>query len=176
MNVLVQQAQLQPTRTDYVSAIRRLVTSDKPEDRALLYTRKDPNQLDAMIWQGESGYNPLMDPRYYFPGHVESMYGKAWEQWYNGGTVVAEEPPAEIKAFYDKYEEVKSAFGFDNQVKAMNELLQMSADYFFVLGISTPPDLYGIVKNNMHNVPDVMINSYAFPTPAPYNPFTFFFK
>jgi peptide/nickel transport system substrate-binding protein len=147
-----------------------------PEDRALLYTRKDANQLDAMIWQGESGYNPVMDPRYYFPGHVESMYGKAWEQWYNGGTVVAEEPPAEIKAFYAKYEEVKSAVGFDNQLKAMNELLQMSADYFFVLGISTPPNLYGIVANNMHNVPDVMINSWAFPTPGPYNTFTFFFK
>ena len=35
MNVLVQQAQLQATRTDYVSAIGRLVTSDQPEDRAL---------------------------------------------------------------------------------------------------------------------------------------------
>jgi len=35
MNVLVQEAQLQAARTDHVSTIRRLVTSDQPEDRAL---------------------------------------------------------------------------------------------------------------------------------------------
>lgn len=153
----------------------------KPEDRALLYTRKDANQLDAMIWQGESGYNPMMDPRYYFPSSSESAYAQAWAQWYNGGALVAdggvaEEPPDDIKAFYEKYEEVKTAVGFENQKKVMDELLQMSADYFFVLGISTPPNLYGVVKDNMHNVPDTMINSWAFPTPSPYNTFTFFFK
>ncbi|PKN91269.1 MAG: ABC transporter substrate-binding protein [Chloroflexi bacterium HGW-Chloroflexi-6] len=153
----------------------------KPEDRALFYTRKGLNQPDATIWQGESGYNPVLDPRYYFPYSGESNFAEAWQAWYNGQASVAdggiaEEPPAEIKAFYDKYEEVKSAVGFENQVTAMNELLQMSADTFFVIGISTPPNLYGIVANNMHNVPDEMINSFAFPTPAPYNTFTFFFK
>jgi peptide/nickel transport system substrate-binding protein len=55
----------------------------------------------------------------------------------------------------------------------MNELLQMSADDFFCIGISTMPAGYGIVKNNMQNVPASIINSWSYPSPAPVNTFTF---
>jgi peptide/nickel transport system substrate-binding protein len=58
----------------------------------------------------------------------------------------------------------------------MNDLIGLSADAFYMLGVMTPPDQFGIVKNNMHNVPARMILSWVYPTPAPYNPFTFFFK
>jgi peptide/nickel transport system substrate-binding protein len=151
----------------------------KPEDRALMYQRKDNNDLDAEIWQGEGGGNPIMDPRYYFPFSNESAFAEAWQSWYNGGQIgasIAEEPPAEIKALMNKYEQVKSVPGFDAQVKAMNELLQMSADQFLCMGVMTPPDQFGIVKNSMHNVPQRMLLSWSYPTPAPLNTFTFFFK
>ncbi len=151
----------------------------KPEDRALMYQRKDNNDLDALIWQGEGGGNPIMDPRYYFPFSTESGFAEAWQAWYNGGKIgasIAEEPPAEIKALMTKYEEVKSVPGFDAQVKAMNQLLQMSADQFLNMGVMTPPDQFGIAKNNMHNVPQRMLLSWSYPTPAPMNTFTFFYK
>ena len=148
----------------------------KPEDRALMYTRKDANDLDAMIWGGEGGVNPMMDPRSYFPNGTESAYAVAWALWYGGSTSeFAEEPPADVKALMDKFEQVKTTPGFENQVKVMNELLTLSADQFFSIGVLTPPDGYGIAKNNMKNVPDELINSWSYPTPAPINVFTFFF-
>jgi peptide/nickel transport system substrate-binding protein len=148
----------------------------KPEDRSLMYTRKDNNDLDAMIWGGEGGINPMMDPRSYFPNGTESVYGVAWALWYGGSTSeTAEEPPADVKKLMDMFDKVKTIPGFDSQVKAMNELLDFSAEQFFSIGILTPPDGYGIAKNNFKNVPERMINSWAFPTPAPYNTFTFFF-
>ena len=147
------------------------------EDRALYYTRKGNNDGEAFLWQGEGGINPILDPRFYFPYSGESNWAEAWQAWYNNPTSpIAEEPPADIKALFAKYDAVKSATTYEAQVKAMNELLAMSADQFYLLGVMTPPDQYGIVKNNMHNVPQRMINSWVFPTPAPYNPFTFFFK
>lgn len=147
------------------------------EDRTLYYSRKGNNDGEAFLWQGEGGINPILDPRFYFPYSGESNWAEAWQAWYNSPTSpIAEEPPADIKALFAKYDIVKSATTYDAQVKAMNELLAMSADQFYVLGVMTPPDQYGIVKNNMHNVPLRMINSYVFPTPAPYNTFTFFFK
>jgi peptide/nickel transport system substrate-binding protein len=75
-----------------------------------------------------------------------------------------------------KYLDVKAATTWEEQVEQMNELLQMSADFFPAIGISTPTPSYGIVKNNMHNVPDELINSWSYPTPAPINTFAFFFK
>jgi peptide/nickel transport system substrate-binding protein len=54
--------------------------------------------------------------------------------------------------------------------------MQMSADYFPAIGISTVAPGYGIVKNSMDNVPSKLLNSWQYPTPAPVNTFTFFFK
>lgn len=147
------------------------------EDRTLYYTRKGNNDGNAFLWQGEGGFNPILDPRSYFPFSGESNWAEAWQAWYNNpDSDIAEEPPAEIKALFEKFDTVKSSTTYEDQVKAMNELLALSAEQFYVLGIMTPPDQYGIVKNNMHNVPDHMILSFVFPTPGPYNTFAFFFK
>jgi peptide/nickel transport system substrate-binding protein len=149
----------------------------KSEDRALMYTRKDNNDLDAMIWGGEGGINPILDPRNYFPFSDESAFARAWSYWYvNPADKLAEEPPAEVKALMTKFNDVKSATTWEAQVALMNELLQMSADYFFCLGISTQPPSYGIAKNNVQNVPDSIINSWSYPSPAPMNLFTLFFQ
>jgi peptide/nickel transport system substrate-binding protein len=134
-----------------------------------------------MLWQGEGGINPVLDPRYYFPYSAESAFAEAWQAWYNGANSVdaggvAEEPPAATRAIMRKYDALKGIAGFDNQVKAMNEILKLSAEQFYCIGIMTPPDQYGIVKNNMHNVPKRMVNSWVFPTPAPLNTFAFFFN
>lgn len=147
------------------------------EDRTLYYSRKGNNDGEAFLWQGEGGINPILDPRFYFPYSGESNWAEAWQAWYNNpASPIAEEPPDNIKALFAKYDEVKSATTDAAQVKAMSELLALAADQFNVLGVMTPPDQYGIVKNNMHNVPARMILSWVFPTPAPYHTFTFFFK
>jgi peptide/nickel transport system substrate-binding protein len=160
----------------YWKAVGILVEA-KSEDRALMYERKNNNDLDAMIWGGEGGVNPMLDPRNFFPNGNESAYAVAWAEWYtNPASPIAEEPPAEIKAMMDKFAEVKTATTWENQVALMNELLQMTADFFPCMGISTQPPSYGIAKNNMHNVPEMIINSWSYPSPAPVNTFTFFFK
>jgi peptide/nickel transport system substrate-binding protein len=154
-----------------------ILAEAKSEDRSLMYERKNNNDLDAMIWGGEGGVNPILDPRNFFPNGNESAYAVAWAAWYgNPEDPLAEEPPAEVIAMMDKFAEVKTATTWDKQVALMNELLQMSADFFPCLGISTPTPSYGIAKNNLHNVPEEMINSWSYPTPAPVNTFTFFYK
>ncbi len=142
-----------------------------------MYEHKNNNDLDAMIWGGEGGMNPILDARNFFPTSNESGYAVAWAAWFNNPKdPLAEEPPAEVKAIMAKFGEVKTATTWDAQVAKMKELLQMSADYFPCIGISTPTPSYGIVKNNMYNVPAEMINSWSYPTPAPVNVFTFFYK
>ncbi len=154
-----------------------ILAEAKSEDRALMYERKNNYDHDAFIWGGEGGINPILDPRNFFPNGNESGYAVAWAAWYqNPDDPLAEEPPQEVKDMMLKYGEVKAATTWDAQVEKMNELLQMSADFFPAIGISTPTPSYGIVKNNMHNVPDLLINSWSYPTPAPINTFAFFFK
>jgi peptide/nickel transport system substrate-binding protein len=149
----------------------------KPEDRALMYQRKDTNDLDAMIWGGEGGLGPILDPRNFFPYSTESAFAVAWANWYQGveDSSISEEPPAEVKEIMALFDEVKATPTFEGQVEKMNELLQRSADYFFCIGVGTPPLSYGIVKHNVDNAPERLYNAWQYPTPAPVNTFTFYF-
>jgi peptide/nickel transport system substrate-binding protein len=150
----------------------------KPEDRALLYTRKNANDIDGMVFEGAGGLGPILDPRNFFPQNSsgESAYAVPWSYWYNGvRDNTAEEPPAEVKKIMAAFDKVIVTPTFDGQVKAMNEMLQLSADYFFCMGITQPPMSYGIAKNNMKNTPLKSVNSFTFPTPATLNTFAFYF-
>jgi len=131
-----------------------------------------------MTWGGEGGFGAVFDMRNFFPFGDESAYAVPWGYWYNGKRdATAEEPPADIKKMMDTYDnKVKTAPTVEGQNKAMAEIMQMSADYFPAIGISTPAPGYGIAKNGMDNVPAKMLNSWQYPTPAPVNTFTFFFK
>lgn len=148
----------------------------KPEDRSLMYERKNNNDLDAMIWGGEAGMGTILDPRNFVPISNEAAWGIAWASWYKPDVAEAEEPPAEIKKMLELYDQAKANPSVEGQNKLMAELLQMAADYFPCLGIGTMPMGYGIAKNTMGNVPKSLVNSWPYPTPAPANMFTLFFK
>jgi peptide/nickel transport system substrate-binding protein len=149
----------------------------KPEERNLLYTHKDGNDLDAMIWAGEGGANPIMDARCYLPWSLEAAWGVAWAWWYTGGSSEFKEAPTgDVKKVCDLYDTLKGTPTYEGQVEVMKQILQVAADAFFCIGVCTPPDLYGIRKNNFMNVTDNMLNSWVFPTAAPYNAFTYYFN
>lgn len=44
------------------------------------------------------------------------------------------------------------------------------------MGLVLPGPGYGIVKNKMHNVPELMPDGFLYPTPGPTNPEQSFFE
>ena len=155
----------------------------RTSDRSLWQVRvKENGEQDAVIhtFGGGTGQTVLLDPRYWFPYNLNSMYAQAWAHWYNlpgdgGVSMEAEEPPAEVKRQMELYNQLKVTGNPDEQKELMNEILEIAADQFYTIGVSTQGDGYGVVKNTMHNVPEVMFNSWPYPTPAPLNPSQFFF-
>jgi peptide/nickel transport system substrate-binding protein len=149
----------------------------KPEDRTLLYQHKDANDLDAMIWMGAGGANPIMDARSYLPWSTEAAWGVAWALWYNNAaSEFKEEPKGDVLKTCQLYDQLKGAPTYDAQVELMKQILQVAADNFWCIGVTTPPDWYGIRKNKFMNVTDNMLYEWVFPTAAPYNPFTYYFN
>ncbi|UXN75161.1 hypothetical protein N8D56_09850 [Devosia sp. A8/3-2] len=57
----------------------------------------------------------------------------------------------------------------------MKQILTIGQENFPVIGVSLPGDTYYIAKNNMRNIPQTMFAAYLFPTPAPYDPFQWYF-
>jgi peptide/nickel transport system substrate-binding protein len=144
-------------------------------DRSLLYTRKDSGEHDVHVWGAGGGPEVYLDPRHFLPAHSESAFAMAWYNWYvnptgEGALVPPEEPPTEVKHQLELYDQIKTTGDQAKQVELMKEVLTIAKDQFYVIGISSSPPGYGIVKSNFHNVPMSMIDSWQYPTPAPTNP------
>jgi peptide/nickel transport system substrate-binding protein len=130
---------------------------------------------------GGYGMAIVLDPRYYFPFNGNSMYAPAWQLWWNnpsgtGSKYKPEEPPEYVKKQQAMYDEIRKTGDSAKQMQLMKDILAIAQEQFYVIGISTDPPGYGVVKNNMKNVPASMPWSWIYPHPAPDNPCQFFFE
>ena len=118
-------------------------------DRNSFYTLKDSNQHDVGIWigSGGGGFDVMLNPRYFFPWSSESLFGIGWYQWDRdpNGEIAVEPPPA-VKKQFELYNKVMASSDIDSQNKYMKELLQISADEFWTMGIATPAPNYAIKR------------------------------
>ncbi|HZG68259.1 MAG TPA: ABC transporter substrate-binding protein, partial [Herpetosiphonaceae bacterium] len=141
------------------------------EERSLFYSRKENNEHDANVWGGDGGLAVVLEPRWYFPYSGESNFGMAWQYWFNNPQDErGEEPPAEVKRQMELYNELKATPDPAQQAELMKQVLQIAKEQFYVIGVALPPNGYGIVKNDFHNVPATMFNAYLWPHPGPTNP------
>lgn len=147
----------------------------KVMDRSLLYTRKDSNEHDVHVWGAGASPSIFIDPRHMFPFSAESAFAQAWQTWYNnpsgeGSLTPPEEPPAEVQRQMELYDQIKASGDYETQLELMREIVEIAKDQFYVIGLSSSPPGYGIVKDNFHNVPESMPGSWQYPTPAPTHP------
>ena len=146
----------------------------KVMDRALMYTHKDANEFDAMDWGGDGGLDVILEPRWYFPYSAESQFGELWQYWYNKDPR-GEEPPAAPKKQMELYDQLKATGDTKKQDELMKQILQISQEQFYAIGIALPANGYGLCKNNFKNVPKVMPGAWLYPNPGPYDPCQFYF-
>ncbi len=146
-------------------------------DRTLIQVRRAAGELDAVAWErgGGNGQEVILDPRWFIPTQPDSrFYAPAWTNWYlkttDSGEVKAEEPPAAIKKALDLYDQILNTGDGDKQIDLMKQVLDIAADQFMVMGIAFEANGYGIVKDDMRNVPKNMPASWIYPTPGPTNP------
>ncbi len=153
----------------------------KPQDRSLFDQRRGANEHDVVVWDGAGGLDVVVNPPYYFPWGTRSDYAQAWASWYvnptgAGAQTKPEEPPAATKKQMELYRQLEATGDIAKQNELMKQVLAIAADEFYTIGISLPANMYGIVKNNMRNVPKVMPNAFTYPNPAPTNPAQYFFE
>src|SRR5262245_12941912 len=154
----------------------------KEMDRSLLYSRKAANEHDVVIWGGgNSRIDAILDPRNYIPFNDESNFAEAWQSWYNnpsgqGALTAPEEPPEPVKKSIQLYRDLGATADADRQKALFMQILDIAADQFYEIGICTTTNGYGIVKNNMRNVPKPMIGAWLYPTPGPTDPSQYFLE
>jgi peptide/nickel transport system substrate-binding protein len=135
------------------------------------------NGHDAVLWGGEGGVRPIGRPHNFMPNDNNAWFAAAWGIWSESPNDPNAEEPTNTSALrqIELFDLIKQTADQDQQNTYMTEILDIAAEELWVIGISTPQPSYGIVKNNFFNVPTVMPLAWEWPTPAPANPFTFFF-
>ena len=81
-----------------------------------------------------------------------------------------------MKKRYALYADFKKEADQDKANAIFSEILQIAADEFEIFGVATPPNLVGVVKNGLMNVPDTLPASWMYPDPAPTLPQSYYWK
>jgi peptide/nickel transport system substrate-binding protein len=144
-------------------------------ERSLYETKLEGNELDAGMWEGEGGLGVELDPRWYFPFNYESSFANAWSEWYVNNGTRGEEPPEAAKKQMALYDQLVAEPDKAKREVLMKEILAITKEEFWAIGISLPSIAYGVTNKKLYNVPQSFLGSFAYPDPAPLNPFTFYY-
>ncbi len=152
----------------------------QPQDRSLLYQRKDANDHECVVWGGDGGLNDaILEMRWYAPVNNESNYGIGWYQWYAkpaNPLAAPGEPPEEVQAQLQLVTQLQETVDPAAQAELFQQILDMAAEQFYAIGISLPGPGYGLVKTNIRNLVEPMPAAYLYPTPGPTNPEQYYFE
>jgi peptide/nickel transport system substrate-binding protein len=113
-------------------------TQVAPEDRSLMYTRKETNDHTANVWQGDGGLqDALIEMRWYCPVSGESNYAIPWYIWYakpSNPTAPEQEPPAVVQEQMELVRALGETADADNQAAIFQQILEIAIEQFYAIG------------------------------------------
>lgn len=111
----------------------------------------------------------------YAPTHAaECAQYPSWATWLRSGGLAGKEPPERVKEDERVWNEVLSAPNKEAQVKAWRKLTMRVVEMLPRLGIMTSPGKVMVVKNNVHNVPQLALAGWMAHEPGNVCPEVFY--
>ena len=148
-------------------------------DRALQFQMRDSNDLQAEIWNEDTGGFPFTGaPKYDVRSNPGLTLGPLMRTWYTSGGKEGVEPTAELKKIVELIDSAKAASP-DEQVKIAKELYTLWVDQMYEIGIiGLTPMVQGVAvtNNNLMNVPKQLGNDWPLRTPGNARPEQWYFK
>lgn len=144
-------------------------------DTTALNQRVESNDHDAAVWSASGGADSIFDPKYYFPSSWAAFYATTWGQWFTNDTN-PEEPSEAAKRQMDLYQQVFAEVDASERLRLMQEVLRISKDEFYTIGVMQPTSDYGIVNKRMGNFPSVLLASSEYAHPGAANPEQFYYE
>jgi len=145
-------------------------------ERSIYYSRGEANEHDFMVWGGAGGLDPTLSPRDTLAVHPQaSWYAIPWTRWYLSGGTEGEEPSESMKKRLALYDQFKAEADQEKAMNIFREILQIAADEFEVIGVSTAPNQFGVVNAKLKNVPGSLPGAWMYPDPGPTMPQTYYY-
>jgi len=150
----------------------------RAEARSLFKERTQANQHDVGVWVGPGGWgDETRRPFFYLPTmKFEQAWAPLWAQWYESNGSQGEEPPAATRKQCELFWQFARTPDAAERDELFRQILQIAQEQFYVIGTLRVPTGYGIVRNDFHNVPAEMPESYDFATPGGSSPCQYFIE
>lgn len=146
----------------------------KQEDLTLYVDRRDSNQAQACVWDGDGGIDAVMTPGMYVPTGPSMGYAPAWGLWYQTSGKSGEEPPAPTRRQMELYDRLRTEVKETARDHLMHRILTIAKEQFYTIGVSSPVPMYGIVKDTFTNMVDRTYFAAHFPVPGATRPEQYF--
>jgi peptide/nickel transport system substrate-binding protein len=149
----------------------------KPLAKSEWKTLRDTNQAESIIAGSTGGWtNVVLNPSMHITTS-NAPWGTAWTNWYNNVKKGDnEEPLSWVKQGLALYDKVLSTLDETERSQLMQQILELSAENFPVIGIALPDSGYGIVSNRLRNVPEAYLGGCTYAQPAASNMIQFFLE
>jgi len=147
-------------------------------ERSFVYEQKDNNRHMAHVWKGDGGLGDAqLDARYYLPMNQESAYAGLWAMnWFAPDHEKRQDPPEPVARQLKLYREMNASASDEERAELFRQILEITREQFYTIGISLPPNSFGIATKQMGNVPQSQPYSWTYPTPGPMNTSVLFKK
>jgi peptide/nickel transport system substrate-binding protein len=131
-----------------------------------------------MITGSTGGWtNVVLNPSMHLPTDASSAWGNAWYNWYDNVKKGAKEEPVEwVKQGLALYDKVLTTLDEEERSRLMQQILELSAENFPIIGIALPESGYGIVSNTLRNVPMKYQGGCTYAQPGASNMTQFFLE
>lgn len=147
----------------------------QPVDRQELRDLVASNRYEVALSSGDGGMDAVLEAYAYVPLLQESFFAPAWARWVDDPAAPdAEPPPPSVMQQLALYGKLQESPDPDLQARHVAAILDIAAEQFFSIGISTQAPRTGVVPTDFRNVPRLMTESWLYPAPAPTNPSQYF--
>lgn len=115
----------------------------------------------------------ILTPQYYLPT-MPVGYAPAWGTWRASNGADGIEPPEPVVRQFELYDQLRDAATEGERAELMRQILGIARDEFFMIGVSSQGDGYGVVKDDFGNMVDRTFFAASFPMPGVLYPEQFY--
>lgn len=143
------------------------------QDRSLFWETADANKTEARSWNADGGLNDEIQVS--FGRHIGSA--RLWQEWYDTQGESGEEPPPATRRQMELYRQLLETPDREEVDELFGQILEIAKEQFYSIGTILVEEGYGIIRNDFHNVPDIMLDTPGhYPNPGPTNPEQYFIE
>lgn len=151
-------------------------TEVRPSTRDIYWPKAGANEVMIATWGLDRGLTPMVDPVYQFPFDERSWMAPAFGTWYKTGGELGEEPTDIFKQAMALYDEYRVTADEARQMEIGTELVRMSTQNLWTIGLVGMVPGPVVVKNNFHNVAENHTSDWIIMTPGTQDPAHYYFS